>query len=355
MKRSNRLVLLVGVFLAIVAFVGVILLMRRRRRRTPTARRRPPSCRPSSRPRTSRSARPSRPTRSRSRTSCRRRSRDPTPSATRPRSSARSSAQPVTTGAADHRRRPSTRRRRPILDIECPPDHALHRRPGRPGHRRRHGHQDRRLRRHGRGLHRRQVPGHHARTRRTTRSRSSRGLNSTSVKLAPPGPPGRGHAAAAAARGRRTRNAPPTPAAPGTTLTGQQEIVDPVGRRPAVRGHQVRPAGRHRSRLVLRSPDGLHRPGDRPADPGRPIPDATTGIILKTLVDTYGVLPPELVEAVLPAQQAEPVPADSAAEPAPTQARRARWTTGPAPVAVRGPQHHPSIASHTARNESQTA
>ena len=34
MKRSNRLVLLVGVFLAIVAFVGIILLSQRRRSRT---------------------------------------------------------------------------------------------------------------------------------------------------------------------------------------------------------------------------------------------------------------------------------------------------------------------------------
>ena len=31
-------------------------------------------------------------------------------------------------------------------------------------------------------------------------------------------------------------------------------------------------------------------------------PDPTTGITLKILVDDYGVLPPELIEAVLPAQ-----------------------------------------------------
>ena len=44
----------------------------------------------------------------------------------------------------------------------------------------------------------------------------------------------------------------------------------------------------------------LHRPGDRR---GRspPLPAETTGIILKTLVDTYGVLPPEVVETVTPA------------------------------------------------------
>jgi hypothetical protein len=32
------------------------------------------------------------------------------------------------------------------------------------------------------------------------------------------------------------------------------------------------------------------------------LPDETTGIILKTLVDRYGVLPPELIETVLPEQ-----------------------------------------------------
>ena len=57
--------------------------------------------------------------------------------------------------------------------------------------------------------------------------------------------------------------------------------------------------------LVLRSPRRLHRPGtSSPCRTARP--DATTGIILKALVDNYGVLPPELVEAVLPAQAGAP-------------------------------------------------
>ena len=47
------------------------------------------------------------------------------------------------------------------------------------------------------------------------------------------------------------------------------------------------------------------RRADDPAT-GQPVaalpPIETTGVILKTLVDTYGVLPPELVETVLPEQ-----------------------------------------------------
>ena len=54
--------------------------------------------------------------------------------------------------------------------------------------------------------------------------------------------------------------------------------------------------------LILRSADDFLDPATGlPIDPP-PLPDATTGIILKTLVDRYGVLPPELIETVLPAQ-----------------------------------------------------
>ncbi len=53
--------------------------------------------------------------------------------------------------------------------------------------------------------------------------------------------------------------------------------------------------------LVLRSPDDFIDPvTDQPIAALPPI--ETTGVILKTLVDTYGVLPPELVETVLPEQ-----------------------------------------------------
>ena len=54
---------------------------------------------------------------------------------------------------------------------------------------------------------------------------------------------------------------------------------------------------------MLRSPNDFIDPATgKPFEaPGR-LPDPTTGIILKTLVDNYGVLPPELIETVLPAQ-----------------------------------------------------
>ena len=51
--------------------------------------------------------------------------------------------------------------------------------------------------------------------------------------------------------------------------------------------------------LVLRSPQDFV---DENGQPILPLPPGTTGVILKTLVDGYGVLRPELVEAILPAQ-----------------------------------------------------
>jgi Flp pilus assembly protein CpaB len=52
--------------------------------------------------------------------------------------------------------------------------------------------------------------------------------------------------------------------------------------------------------LVLRSPDDFTDPTT--GDPIVPVPNDTSGIILKGLVDSYGVLPPELVETILPEQ-----------------------------------------------------
>jgi hypothetical protein len=49
--------------------------------------------------------------------------------------------------------------------------------------------------------------------------------------------------------------------------------------------------------LALRSPKDFK---DADGNPVVPPPDPTTGIILKTLVDEYGVLPPEIIETVLP-------------------------------------------------------
>jgi Flp pilus assembly protein CpaB len=56
--------------------------------------------------------------------------------------------------------------------------------------------------------------------------------------------------------------------------------------------------------LVLRSSQDFF---DENGEPVVPAPAGTTGVILKTLVDGgYGVLRPELVEAILPAQQPAP-------------------------------------------------
>lgn len=54
--------------------------------------------------------------------------------------------------------------------------------------------------------------------------------------------------------------------------------------------------------LVLRSADDFRDPTTGLPLETPPLPDETTGIILKTLVDRYGVLPPELIETVLPEQ-----------------------------------------------------
>jgi pilus assembly protein CpaB len=93
-----------------------------------------------------------------------------------------------------------------------------------------------------------------------------------------------------------------TPAAePGTVLSGQQEIVilsvDPqqveIIKFVQLDGNVS---------LVLRSPKDFIDPETNLPFENGPLPDATTGVILKTLVDVYGVLPPELIEAILPAQ-----------------------------------------------------
>jgi Flp pilus assembly protein CpaB len=135
------------------------------------------------------------------------------------------------------------------------------------------------------------------------------GLNATSVKaplllqgmqvvgtLLPPPP-------AAAATAAPAAGASAAPAGgPSTTLTGQQEIVvlavtpqqEEVIRFAQLTG--AAPLGA--VSLVLRSVDDFIDPIT-----GAPVvspPVETTGIILKTLVDSYGVLPPELIETVTP-------------------------------------------------------
>ncbi len=122
------------------------------------------------------------------------------------------------------------------------------------------------------------------------------GINSTSVKamiqglqvmgtLLPPAP-----AAAEGAEGE-----------PGTTLTGQQQIV--ILAADAQQTEVIKFAQLEGSMsLVLRSPEDFVDPETGEPFPNGPLPNATTGVILKLLVDTYGVLPPELVETILPVQ-----------------------------------------------------
>jgi Flp pilus assembly protein CpaB len=90
-------------------------------------------------------------------------------------------------------------------------------------------------------------------------------------------------------------NASPAPGG-GTTLNGQQEIVvlavNPQ-QSEIIKYAQIDGC----ISLVLRSPKDYV---DDAGNSTEPPPDPTTGIILKTLVDEYGVLPPQVVEAILP-------------------------------------------------------
>ncbi len=125
------------------------------------------------------------------------------------------------------------------------------------------------------------------------------GLNNTSVKLLlqnlqvvgalfPPPPATQTQAQGQAQPGATT--------APTTALTGQQELVI-VAVTPQ-QAEVIKFAQLDGTiTLALRSPKDFK---DANGNPVVPPPDKTTGIILKTLVDQYGVLPPEVIEAVLP-------------------------------------------------------
>lgn len=91
----------------------------------------------------------------------------------------------------------------------------------------------------------------------------------------------------------------------GTSLTGQQQIV--ILAVDAQQAEIIKFAQLDGAiSLLLRSPDDFLDPTTGTPLPDGPVPDVTTGVILKTLVDTYGVLPPELVETVLPEQGSTP-------------------------------------------------
>lgn len=123
------------------------------------------------------------------------------------------------------------------------------------------------------------------------------GINATSVKLLlqgmqvlgtllPPAPTTQGQAA-------------PAQGEQGTTLTGQQEIV--ILSVTPQQAEVIKYAQLDGSiSLILRSPQDFRDEGGNPIVPD---PAGTTGITLKVLVDEYDVLIPQLVEAILPAQQ----------------------------------------------------
>ncbi len=90
--------------------------------------------------------------------------------------------------------------------------------------------------------------------------------------------------------------ASPAPGTGGTALNGQQEIV---GLAVSAQQSEIIKYAQIDGCISL----ALRSPKDYVDDAGNPVtppPDATTGVILKTLVDEYGVIPPEVVEGVLP-------------------------------------------------------
>lgn len=133
------------------------------------------------------------------------------------------------------------------------------------------------------------------------------GLNGTSVKallqglqvvgtLLPPPPADTGN------------NAEASPGTEGTTtvLNGQQQIV--ILAATTQQAEVIKFAQLDGSiSIVLRSGDDFRDPTTgEPLPPETIIAVPTTGIILKSLIDDYGVLVPELVEVILPEQEPNP-------------------------------------------------
>jgi pilus assembly protein CpaB len=126
------------------------------------------------------------------------------------------------------------------------------------------------------------------------------GLNSTSVKLLVQGLQVLGTLLPPAAQTTTTGDGTTTDGS-GTALTGQQQIV--ILGATTQQAEIIKFAQLDGSMsLVLRSPADFIDPETGDPYPNGPVPDETSGVILKTLVDTYNVLPPELVETILPAQ-----------------------------------------------------
>ncbi len=127
------------------------------------------------------------------------------------------------------------------------------------------------------------------------------GINSTTTKLilqdmqvigtlVPPAAPttsGSGTSGTSGASGGSTTTTV------GTSLTGQQELV--ILAVTAQQAEVIKFAQIDgQISLVLRSPKDFR---DASGAPVVPAPDVTSGIVLKTLIDKFGVLPPEVIQA----------------------------------------------------------
>jgi Flp pilus assembly protein CpaB len=109
-------------------------------------------------------------------------------------------------------------------------------------------------------------------------------------------------APAAPAEAPAASGAPTTPGVgPGTTLNEQQEIVILAvtpQQAEVIRYAQQMANPLLTLSLVLRSPDDFIDPETN--EPVSPVLAETTGITLQELIDTYGVLPPTIAQPVLP-------------------------------------------------------
>jgi Flp pilus assembly protein CpaB len=138
------------------------------------------------------------------------------------------------------------------------------------------------------------------------------GLNSTSVKLLLQGlqvmgtllpPPPAETAAATPAPVPSGSAAPGTPTGPGTNLNGQQEIV--IVAATAQQAEVLKFAQMDGNvTLALRAAGDFVDPLTGAVLP--PVSAVTTGVTLKVLVDSYGVLPPEVVQTVTPTATKKP-------------------------------------------------
>jgi Flp pilus assembly protein CpaB len=128
------------------------------------------------------------------------------------------------------------------------------------------------------------------------------GLNGTSVKLLLQGMQVLGTLLPPVPAQPQQQEGQPPPGPSGTSLQeGQHEIVALEVDAQMVEVIKFAQVAGNIS-LVLRSADDFRDPTTGLPLETPPLPDETTGIILKTLVDRYGVLPPELIETVLPEQ-----------------------------------------------------